>query len=311
VKSAVARSVGGGGPAGETVPQRASLDGGRSLADAYLECERIARASQSSFRHAFRLLPDERRRGLAALYAFCRVIDDAVDEGAAAEATLTYWRAELASALAGSATHPVAIAIGDTVRCFAVPPQHLEDVLAGVEMDLVHRRYQTFDELRRYCYHVAAAVGLAAIAIFGCRDPRSRAYAEALGIALQITNILRDLAEDAERGRIYLPLEDLHRFGYRERDLFTHTRNAAFRSLVGFECERAREFYRAACASIAPGDRRALAPAEAMRLTYRRLLERIAANPDAVFGPRVGVPLHEKALCAATAWLRSRAGGGS
>ena len=282
-----------------------------SVPEAYAECERLGRASASSFMQAFRLLPADRRCGLAALYAFCRVVDDAADESACAGSAVAAWRGELARALDGSATHPIAVAIGDAVRRFGISPQHLEEILVGVEMDLERRRYETFDELRDYCYHVAAAVGLAALPIFGCRDPQSRVYAEALGIALQLTNILRDLAEDAERGRIYLPLEDLRRFGYRERDLLTHTRNAAFCELMAFECARARELYHAACAALPRGDRRALAPAEAMRRVYQRLLARIVADPGAVFGPRVSVPLHEKVLCTAVAWLGTRGGGGA
>ena len=309
-----ARSGNAAAPAGTGASGGLSFAGASaapSIAAAYAECERLGRASASSFALAFRLLPQERRCGLAALYAFCRVADDAADERGCAEGTLAAWRGELARALDGSATHPIAVAIGDAVRRFGIPPQHLEEILAGIEMDLERRRYETFDDLRRYCFRVAAAVGLAALPIFGCRDLRSRAYAEALGIALQLTNILRDLAEDAERGRIYLPLEDLRRFGYRERDLLTHAHNAAFRDLMAFECGRARTFYQAARAALPAGDRRALAPAEAMRRVYQRLLARIAANPDAVFGPRVSVPLYEKVLCTAIAWLGTRGGRGA
>jgi phytoene synthase len=277
-----------------------------ALTDAYAECERIARASSSSFTLAFRLLPHERRQGLAALYAFCRIVDDAADESRDPVAALALWRAELARLRDGTPTHPVAVALADAVRRFAVPTQHLVEILTGVEMDLAPRTYETFDDLRGYCYHVAAAVGLAALPIFGCRDLRSRAYAEALGLALQLTNILRDVAEDAERGRIYLPREDLRRFGYRERDLRTHVRNDAWRALVAFEAARAWGFYRAARLSIAARDRRALVAAEGMRLVYQRLLARIAADPDVVFGPRVRVPVSEKALCALAAWLRTR-----
>lgn len=279
-----------------------------TLAEAYTECERIARASSSSFTLAFRLLTHERRQALAALYAYCRIVDDAADESADPAAALSAWRRELGRVREGTPAHPVAIALADTVRRFAVPIQHLEEILTGVEMDVTPRSYETFEELRRYCYHVAAAVGLAALPIFGCRDLRSRAYAEALGIALQLTNILRDVAEDSERGRIYLPREDLCRFGYRERDLRTHVRNDAFRALVAFEVERAWSFYRAARASIVARDRRALVAAEGMRLVYQRLLARIAADPDAIFGPRVRVPVSEKALCALAAWLRARSG---
>jgi len=185
-----------------------------SLAAAYAECERIARASSSSFTLAFRLLPAERRGGLAALYAYCRMVDDAADESADPAAALAEWRAELGRLRDGVPMHPVMVALADAVRRFAIPVAHLDEILMGVEMDVVPRAYETFDELRVYCYHVAAAVGLAALPIFGCRDLRSRAYAEALGIALQLTTLLRDVAEDAERGRIYLPREDLRLFVY-------------------------------------------------------------------------------------------------
>ena len=275
---------------------------------AYAECGRVVRDSGSSFHHAFRLLPPDRRRGLEALYAFCRVVDDAADEAGDAATAVAEWRTELTRALAGTATRPVTIALGDAVGRFGIPAVHLGEIVDGVSMDLEHRRYETFDELRRYCYHVAAAVGLAALPIFGCRDPRSRVYAESLGIALQLTNIIRDIPEDAERGRIYLPLEDLRRFGYRERELLTHTRNAAFRALVGHECGRARELFRAARTILPGADRRALAPAEGMRLVYQRLLARLAARPEAIFGPRVRVPLVEKALCTAVAWIGTRRG---
>ena len=279
-----------------------------SLDAAYAECGRIVRASRSSFHHAFRLLAPERRRGLEALYAFCRVVDDAADEAADPVTAVAEWRDELSRALAGAPTRPVSIALADAVRRFGIPPLHLTEIIDGVSMDLERCRYETFDELRRYCYHVAAAVGLAALPIFGCRDPQSRVYGEALGIALQLTNILRDIPEDAERGRIYLPLEDLRRFGYRERDLLTHTRNAAFRALIAHECARAAELFRVARTSLPRRDRAALAPAEGMRLVYRRLLARIAARPDAVFGPRVSVPFVEKAMCTAIALVRSRGG---
>jgi 15-cis-phytoene synthase len=289
----------------------ASTDRPPTLAEAYEACRRVVQASGSSFMEAFRLLPAERRRALEALYAFCRVIDDAADEGADGRATLAAWRAELARAGAGAARHPVAVALADAAARFAVPQRHLEEIITGVEMDLEPRRYETFDDLRRYCYHVASAVGLATIPILGCRAAESRTYAETLGLALQLTNILRDLAEDAERGRIYLPREDLRRFGYRERELHTHTVNDAFRRLMAFECARARALYRAARRSIVRADRRALAPAEGMRLVYQRLLARIAARPAAVFGPRIGVPPYEKALCMAVAWLRTRGGRGA
>jgi len=277
-----------------------------TLDAAYAECGRIVRDSGSSFHQAFRLLPLERRRSLEALYAFCRVVDDAADEGTGGAEALAWWRQELERALAGRATHPVGVALADSVRRFAIPPRHLTEIVDGVAMDLTPQRFATFAELHRYCYLVAAAVGLATIPIFGCRDPRSRDYAEALGVALQLTNITRDLAEDAERGRVYLPLEDLRRFGYAERELVTHTQNDAFRALVAFECARAREFYAAARAAVTKLDRRALAPAEGMRLVYQRVLAKIAAHPEAIFGPPVRLPRYQKILWAGLAWLRTR-----
>ena len=149
------------------------------------------RASGSSFHQAFRLLPLERRRSLEALYAYCRVVDDAADDGkaAAGRPAIDEWRRELDRVLADAPTHPVGVALADSIHRFAIPTQHLREILDGVAMDLTPQRFATFTELRRYCYLVAAAVGLATIPIFGCRDPRSRDYAEALGIALQLTNI--------------------------------------------------------------------------------------------------------------------------
>ncbi len=276
-----------------------------TLDAAYAECARIVRASGSSFHQAFRLLPLERRRGLEALYAYCRVVDDAADAGGDARAAVAFWRAELARVLAAAPTHPVGIALADAMAQFAIPAHHLQEILDGVAMDLVPQRFATFADLRRYCHLVAGAVGLAALPIFGCRDARSRDYAEALGIALQLTNILRDLAEDAERGRVYLPQEDLARFGYGEGDLATHVRNDALYALVGFECARAGDFYAAARRARTAVDRRALAPAEGMRLVYRRVLARIAARPEVVFGPQVRLPRWQKVALAGFAWLRT------
>jgi phytoene synthase len=279
-----------------------------AAADAYETCARIAAASGSSFMQAFSLLAPERRRGLEALYAFCRVVDDAADEGAGGAATLARWREELDAVFGGTPRDPVAVALADTVRRFDVARRHLEEILTGVEMDLACRRYETFEDLRIYCRHVASAVGLASLPILGCRSARAEHYAETLGIALQLTNVLRDVAEDVERGRVYLPLEDLRRVGYAERDLATHTRGPAFRALIALECQRAHELYRVARAALPSEDRPALAPAEAMRLVYQRLLARIARKPEALFGPRVRVPLVEKLACVLAAWLASRGG---
>jgi len=292
-----------GSPALETTTAHGSRP---SLTEAYAACTAIGVGSGSNFVHLFRLLPAERRRGLDALYAFCRLVDDAADVAAGnGAAELAEWRRELTQVFDGAPTHPVGVALADTVQRFDIPRQHLADIVTGVAMDLEQRRYETFDDLRRYCHHVAAAVGLATLPILGCRSAESRQYAERLGVGLQLTNILRDLAEDAERGRIYLPTEDLERFGYRERDLTTHVTNEAFGKLMAFECARARTLFGEARASIAPEDRRALAPAEGMRLVYQRLLSRIRRRPAAVFGPRLRVTRAEKVACLLVAWVRN------
>ena len=278
-------------------------------AEAQAYCTALTKKSGSNFYYSFLFLPRHRRQAMYTVYAFCKEVDSAVDDpppGSNPHEELRRWRKELESAYHGTPTFPVTISLAEHARRLSIPQAYFEELIKGVEMDLTRRRYETFDELRRYCYQVAAAVGLAALPIFGCRDVRSRHYAEALGIALQLTNILRDLPEDAERGRIYLPLEDLRRFGYGERDLLTHARGNAFRALIRCEVDRARSLYRAARANVAARDRRALVAAEGMRLVYQRLLARIASDPEAIFGPRLRVPMPEKALCVVTAWLRSR-----
>src|SRR5262249_54537993 len=180
----------------------------------------LARRSGSNFYYSFLFLPRRKREAIYALYAFCRTVDDAVDQGpqnpGEQRKILGEWRAELGRAYEGQPSQPIAVHLAEVVRAFPVPRQHLEAILDGVEMDVEKRRYASFEELFEYCYRVAAAVGLASIEIFGYTDPRTRDYAVNLGIALQLTNIVRDLGTDAERGRIYLPLDELRRFGYPE-----------------------------------------------------------------------------------------------
>jgi len=274
-----------------------------SVAEAYRYCEEVARRSGSSFYRAFWLLDRPRRRALAALYAFCRFCDDCADEPGGRAALLARWRGEIELACAGRGEHPVTLALGDAIRRFGLRRDDLEAIVRGVEMDFEKRRYATFAELRQYCYHVASAVGLVSIEIFGYSDPSARKYAENLGIALQLTNILRDLAEDAERGRIYLPQEDLERFDYRERDLFANRETAGFKKLMAFEAGRCRQFYGVAVRHLAPIDRPRMVAAEAMRMIYQRLLGRLEASGFRVFGPRLALPASEKLACAAMAWL--------
>jgi 15-cis-phytoene synthase len=219
---------------------------------------------------------------------------------------LKAWRAEVEACFRGEASHPVTVGLAETIQAFQIPQAYFEELLAGVEMDLVKSRYATFAELEQYCYRVAWVVGLMCVQVFGCTQPGSRTYAERLGTAFQLTNILRDLASDAARGRIYLPQEDLRRFGYTEADLLGQRMTPSFRALMRFEVGRAREFYTAAQASLPVQDRRAVLPAEIMTAIYRRLLERIEATDYDVFSRRIRLSDPHRLLLALGCWARRR-----
>jgi 15-cis-phytoene synthase len=278
------------------------------IAAAYDHCELVTRRASSNFYWGFRLLPHDRRRALCAVYAFCRSADDMADEpGATREpaALLARWREELDAAYAGRPHHPIGVALADTVERFAIPREHFEAVIAGVEMDLQRERYETWEgDLEAYCYRVASAVGLVCIEIFGYRNQSARQYAVELGLAFQLTNILRDVAEDARRGRIYLPRADLRRFGCREEDVLVGHCTEAFRQVMAYECARAGEHYGRARFLVAEEDRQSLAPAEAMRLIYEQLLRRIMFRQYDVFGPKIRLTRPEKAGLAVAAWVR-------
>ncbi len=276
----------------------------------FLYCRDLTRRSGSSFYYAFRFLPPVQRDALYAVYGFCRAVDDAVDESSADEAPrlVAEWRAELDRCYRGLPLHPVTTALAGSLEHFPIPRTALEAIVDGVEMDLHRSRYETFAELELYCRRVASAVGLAAIEIFGYRSLSTRDYAVATGLALQLTNILRDLGEDAERDRVYLPLEDLDRFGVPERELRLGVYNRSFRALMAFECERARGYYRAAERELAPEDAASLRPAEIMRRTYERVLDRIVEEEYQVFGRKVGLSRGRKLLLAASFWGGPRRG---
>ncbi len=261
-----------------------------TLADSYAFCERLARREAGNFYHAMRLLPRPERRAMCALYAFLRVADDLSDGPepiAEKRLRLDDWRQQLDQMFAGTCIHRLHPAFHDAVCTYRIPRQYLVEVLDGVAMDLEPVHFVTFADLYKYCYRVASAVGLACLSIWGCEQPEAKAPAEAAGIALQLTNILRDLPEDAARGRIYLPREDLTRFGYGEEQLQRGQRDEHFRRLMGFEVERARSYYEAA-APLVP----LLQPAPrsvflVMLRTYRGLLEAIAQRDYDVFRGRV------------------------
>jgi len=280
-----------------------------ALREDYARCASITRRSSSNFYYAFMLLPAERRQALYSVYAFCRFVDDIADDqsaGSKPAELLARWRDELERVFNGSPAHPISRALAHNVRRFAIPRRYFEEIIDGVEMDLTRTRYATFEELRLYCYRVASAVGLVCIEIFGYRNPRTREYAENLGIAFQLTNIIRDLSEDAARGRIYLPLEDLARFGVTEDEILHGADNLELRSLLESEVERARSFYAQAEQALAVEDRAAMICAEAMRSIYRALLEQIASKDCGVIGRRLAISTPRKLYLVGRTWAGTR-----
>ena len=285
-------------------------------------------ARKTSFYYSFLVLPADQRRAILAVWDFCRAVDDAIDEiaempalsrvdgpapshvegpvpsQAAGRAAVQFWRAELAHCYDG--TEPET-AQGRRLRPFVtrldLPRSASEDVIDGVAMDLDTTRYQTFTDLFEYCRRVASAVGLICIKIFGCRSQGARDYALNLGVALQLTNILRDVKADLARGRVYLPLEDLAACGCTVDHLAAGTMSEPVRRLVEFECRRAREFYRRAIDVRPPEDRRRLVAAEIMRAVYFETLRRIERSGYDVFTTRARVPRPVQALIALKQWL--------
>jgi len=281
-----------------------------SLNADYQRCAEITRRSRSSFYYAFVLLPPQRRRALHAVYAFCRFIDDIADDESNREPALLLkrWRDELERVYAGAPTRALSRALADSARRFAIPRELFEEIIAGVEMDLSRNRYQTFEELRPYCYRVASALGLICIEIFGYRNPSAKSYAENLGLAFQLTNIIRDVREDAARGRIYLPLEDLARFNVSEKEILGAVYSPNFVSLMDFEARRAQQLYAQAQRALAPEDRATLLTAEAMRLIYAALLERIIRSNYKVLDRRQSLSAPHKLYLVGRAWAAGRWG---
>ena len=265
------------------------LPGLRGLGGAAAYCRKITSRSQSNFYYAFLFLPPERRAALEAVYAFCRLVDDVVDEEDTTKAKLAglvEWRAELARVYGDQKpVHPVATRLREAIRHFAIRREDMEAIIDGCAMDVERDRYDTWDELRTYCYRVASAVGLMCIEIFGYSSEGARSYAVDLGIALQLTNIIRDVAEDAKRGRVYLPKEDLVRFGVTEAELVSTSQlpSENMKRLLRFETNRARAHYVRARASIGADERHQLVIAEIMGDIYYAILEAIEASGYDVF----------------------------
>jgi phytoene synthase len=272
---------------------------------------RLTRRSRSNFFYAFLFLPRRERQAIYAVYAFCRIVDDAVDLGsdrAAQRAELLRWRGEIARVYCGVPVHPAGERLQAAVRAFSIPQAALEEIIAGVEMDLEPTTYETFEDLRVYCYRVASAVGLCCIEIFGYTDPRARDYAVNLGIALQLTNILRDVGPDARAGRVYFPQEDLRRFGVTGEDLAAGRYTQGFVELARFEATRARDYYRRAWDALPPRDRGRLFAAEIMGKTYLALLDAMEAREFRVLQERVALPSRRRMAIALRGWLGARLG---
>jgi 15-cis-phytoene synthase len=263
------------------------------LARSYAYCERLARREAGNFYHAFRMLPRPQARSMCALYAFLRITDDISDGPGTPETKqmrLSQWRKRLNQALAGQYDHRLHAAFHDTVRAHSIPSVYFEAVINGVESDLQPVAFLRFADLYQYCYRVASVVGLACIHIWGFSGGNeAKLYAESAGIGFQLTNILRDLGEDAGRGRIYLPREDLDRFGYTPEQLRQGTRDEHFRALMRFEVDRARGYY-AASLPLAPFlSSPGRAVFQVMTMTYRSLLDAIERRNYDVFSRRVSL----------------------
>lgn len=274
------------------------------LEHSYRHCERVARRRARNFYYSFLALPRPKRRAMCALYAFMRECDDLSDGDRASREGLARWRAQLEEALAGGAPpHPVWPAFADTVRRHRIPPECLYGMIEGVASDLEPRSFDTFEQLRRYCHLVAGVVGVATIHVFGFSDPRAPRLAESCGLAFQLTNILRDVGEDALSGRIYLPREDMERFGVTAAMLSARSVSPELRRLLAFEAARARALYEESeplIAMVEPDSRSAL---WALMEIYRRLLGRIEQRGYEVLASRVRLPALEKTAIAVRAIL--------
>jgi phytoene synthase len=278
------------------------------LDSAYEVCRQIAKTEARNFYYAFRTLPSHRRRAIHAIYAFCRLCDDIVDEERTLDEKrrlLAETRDKLAWGRDGAEYDPVFIALKDAADTFGIPTELLEEVIDGVEMDLTQNRYQSFEDLRGYCYKVASTVGLICVEIFGYSDPRVREYAVDLGLGMQLTNILRDMKEDAQIGRIYLPRDDLDSFDYPESDLVRGKVNDAFRGLMAHQVQRARSYLDSGRRLVPLVSPQARACPAVLAGVYGTVLDRIEASGFDVYRERIGLRTGEKILLMAKLWLTS------
>jgi len=272
--------------------------------DAY--CQKKAAQSGSSFYYSFLFLPPEKRRAITALYAFCREVDDVADEcsdAAVARGKLAWWRQELAHTFAGSPQHPVTRALLPAITQFSLPQEQFNEIIDGMEMDLGENRYPDFRALGLYCHRVAGVVGQLSAEIFGYRDRATLKYAHELGVAFQLTNIVRDVGEDARRDRIYLPLDELRRFSVTATDILLGRETDAFRDLMAFQIKRAREHYDQAFALLPAEDRASQRPGMIMAAIYRALLDEIERDGCRVLEQRVALTPIRKLWIAWKTWV--------
>jgi phytoene synthase len=272
-------------------------------------CRQKAAQSGSSFYYSFLFLPEAQQRAIIALYAFCREVDDVVDECSDADLARTklgWWQQEIASIYSegGKPQHPVARALADVAKPYGLEQAELEQIIAGMAMDLEYQRYSDFAALRHYCHHVAGVVGLLSAKIFGYQDPRTLEYAEELGLAFQLTNIIRDVGEDARRNRIYLPQDELARFGVSEEDLLQARETENFQRLMAFQIDRAQVHYEQAFAKLPAVDRRAQRTGIVMAAIYRTLLEEIRADGCRVLTQRTSLTPLRKFWIAWKTWIK-------
>ncbi|MEN3372150.1 presqualene diphosphate synthase HpnD [Dechloromonas sp. ZS-1] len=270
-------------------------------------CQEKCAASGSSFYYSFLFLPLERRRAIMALYAFCREVDDVVDECqdiSLASTKLTWWRQEIERVASGQPQHPVGQALKALEGSFHLPKEQLLEIIDGMEMDLQQSRYLDFKGLSLYCYRVASVVGLLAAEIFGYQDRQTQKYAHDLGMAFQLTNIIRDIGEDARRGRIYIPMDELKQFNVPAKDILDGKYSDNFVALMQFQAERAEKYYAQAFAQLPAVDRKNQRPGLIMAAIYRTLLDEIRRDNFQVLHQRIALTPVRKIWIACKTWIR-------
>ncbi|HUW26896.1 MAG TPA: presqualene diphosphate synthase HpnD [Gallionella sp.] len=271
-------------------------------------CQNKTAKSGSSFYYSFLFLPSDQRRAITALYAFCREVDDVVDECSdvnVARTTLNWWRTEIAAIYTGKPQHPVCQALVPAVQQFNLAQEHLLEIIDGMEMDIDQPRYPDFKSLQLYCYRVASVVGLLTAEIFGYSDRRTLKYAHDLGIAFQLTNIIRDVGEDARRNRIYLPMDEMQEFGVAAADILNARETENFHQLMAFQAERAQHYYRQALDHLPEADRKAQRAGLIMAAIYRATLDEVIASGCHVLRERVSLGTGYKLWLAFKTWLRN------